>query len=318
MLDFLLGLLIAGLLVRGWLRGFVREILDLAGLIIGLWLAIRLGAPFGDFLTKSFGVTPEVARIGAGIGLFLLFGVAMSVAAHYLTKLMNLPGLTMINRAGGAAVAGAWGVAIVVVLINLVRVMPLPESWDAQLGESTVVAALAGPNALPQEMFNTLAGDNVMAALAAIQDVFGKNRAVPEGDEQLTFPPAAPDEIRQVRNEADQIVDELNEYRSGLEIRAVQVSAAITEAAEARAVAMYVEGVLARAPDCVGTLAGFGARVAECGQGVALAGSALGALDGILDSQTGTAALGASGYDRVGVAVVDGPTGRLVMIYIGR
>lgn len=318
MLDFLLGLFIAGLLVRGWLRGFVREILDLVGLIVGLWVAIRLSSPFGDFLTKSFGVTPEVARIGSGIGLFLLFGVSMSVAAHYLTKVMNLPGLTMINRAGGAAVAGAWGVAIVVVIVNVARVMPLPESWDAQLTESTVVTSLAGPGALPQELFDSLAGDNVMATLSAIQDTFGKNRAVPEGDEQLQFPPAPPDEIRQVRDEADTIVNELNEYRSGLELRAVQVSAALTEAAEARASAMYVEGVLGRTADCVTDLIAFGARVVDCGQGLALAGSALGGLDGILDSETGKAVVGQSAYDRVGVAVVDGPTGRLVMIYIAR
>ncbi len=318
MLDFLLGLFIAGLLVRGWLRGFVREFLDLLGLIAGLWVAIRLSAPFGDFLTKSFGVTPEVARIGAGIGLFLLFGVAMSVAAHYLTKVMNLPGLTMINRAGGAAVAGAWGVAIVVVAVNVARVMPLPESWEAQLEESAVVAALAGPQAVPQELFDSLAGDNVMGALAAIQDVFGESRAVPEGDEQLQFPPSPADEIRQVRSEAETVVVEVNEYRSGLELRAVQSSAAITAAAEARAEAMYLEGGLARTPDCVSHLAGFAARVVQCGEGLALAGSALGGLDGILESETGGSALSDSAYDRVGVAVVDGPTGRLVVIFIAR
>ncbi len=318
MLDFLLGLFIAGLLVRGWLRGFVREVLDLAGLIIGLWVAIRLSGPFGDFLTKSFGVTPEVARIGAGIGLFLLFGVAMSVAAHYLTRVMNLPGLTSINRVGGAAVAGAWGVAIVVIAVNIARVAPLPESLDDQLEDSTIVAALAGRQALPQELFDSLAGDNVMGALAVIQDVFGQNRAVPEGDEQLLFPTAAGDEIRQVRDEAETIVAELNEYRSGLELRAVQVSSAMTEAAEARAAAMYVEGLLRRTPDCVADLAGFGARVVECGQGLAIAGSALGGLDGILDSDSGKSALGHSGFDRVGVSVVDGPTGRLLMIYIAR
>ena len=35
MVDFVLGLFIAGLLVRGWLRGFVRETLDLVALVIG-------------------------------------------------------------------------------------------------------------------------------------------------------------------------------------------------------------------------------------------------------------------------------------------
>lgn len=318
MFDFILGLFIAGLLVRGWLRGFVREILDLVGLIVGLWVAIRLSAPFGDYLTTSFGVTPEVARIGAGIALFLLFGVSMSVAAHYLSKVMSLPGLNLINRAGGAAVAAAWGVALVVVMVNVARVLPLPGSWEDQLEESTVAESLAGPDALPQRLFNTLAGDNVLAALASIQDIFGENRAVPEGNEELEFPPASPDEVRQVREEASTVVNELNEHRAGLGLRPVQMSEAMTEAAESRAVEMYTSGVLSRVPNCRSTLAERGAQVLECGQGIALAGSALGGLEGALESETGSAELEDSAYDRVGVAVADGPTGRLLMIFIAR
>lgn len=318
MIDFLLGLLLAGLLVRGWLRGFVREFLDLVGLIVGLWIAIRLSSPLGDFLTRSFGVTPEVARIGAGMALFLLFGVSMSVAAHYLSKVMNLPGMTLVNRMGGAAVAVAWGVALMVVAINVARVLPLPEGWEDQLEESTVVDAIAGPDAVPQELFDALAGDNVLAALAAIQDVFGQSRAVPEGDEQLPFPSAPPEETRQVRAEAETIVAEINEFRSGLGARAVRASEAMRRAAEFRAAAMYTSGVLGRVSDCVATLADAGAQVVECGQGIALAGSALGALDGILDSETGRAELSKAAYDRVGVAVVDGPTGRLLVVFIAR
>lgn len=318
MIDFLLGLLLAGLLVRGWLRGFVREFLDLVGLIMGLWIAIRLSSPLGDFLTRSFGVTPEVARIGAGMALFLLFGVSMSVAAHYLSKVMNLPGMTLVNRMGGAAVAVAWGVALMVVAINVARVLPLPEGWENQLEESTVVDAIAGPDAVPQELFDALAGDNVLAALAAIQDVFGQSRAVPEGDEQLPFPSAPPEETRQVRADAETIVAEINEFRSGLGARAVRASQAMRRTAESRAAAMYTSGVLGRVSDCVATLADAGAQVVECGQGIALAGSALGALDGILDSETGRAELSKAAYDRVGVAVVDGPTGRLLVVFIAR
>lgn len=318
MLDFILGLFLAGLLVRGWLRGFVREILDLVGLIAGLWIAIKLSSPFGDFLTAGFGVTPEVARIGAGIGLFLLFGISMSVAAHYLSRVMSLPGLNLINRFGGAAVAVAWGIALAVVIVNVVKVLPIPAGWEEQLDQSTVVQAIAGPEALPQEAFDSMAGDNVLAALASIQDVFGTSRAVPEGDEQLTFPPAQPDEIRQVRDEAELVVREINEFRAGLGLRAVQSSQAMTEAAETRAVSMYTTGVLARGSDCVGGLGGSGARVVACGEGIALAGSALGALDGVLESETGRAELANSGYDRTGVAVVGGPTGLLLMIYVAR
>lgn len=316
MLDFILGLFLAAMLVRGWVRGFVRETMDLVGLIVGLWIAFKLSAPFGDFLTKSFGVTPEVARIGAGIALFVLFGVGLSIAAHFLTKVMSLPGLNMVNRLGGAAVAVAWGIIIVLVLVNLASVLPIPETWQDEIEESTVAQAVAGPDALPQKTFEALAGDNVLGALAAIQDIFGANRVVSEPGEQYEIPSVSPDEVRQVRGEADEVIAEINRHRTGLGLRALLESAGITEAAERRAVEMYTAGRIQLTADCFGSLSASGVRVAVCGESVALAGTALGALAGILDSPTGNAELSDPSYDRTGVSVLDGPTGRLVVVLL--
>ncbi len=317
MLDFIIGLILAALLVRGWLRGFVREILDLVGLVAGLWIAFKLSAPFGDFLTRSFGVTPEVARIGAGIALFVLFGVSLSVAAHYLSKVMSLPGLNMVNRVGGAAVAVAWGVALVLVVVNVVRVLPIPDQWETQLDESSVVEAIAGPGAPPQQLFDSLAGDNVLGALASIQGIFGTSRAVPEEGQELSIPSAAPDEVRQIRDEADEIVEEINRFRAGLELRPLLQSEGIDEVAEQKAASMYISGRLFRGTNCSGDLTEAGVRIAVCGEVVALAGTTLGALDGILDSGSGHDELADPSYDRTGVSVVDGPTGRLLVVVLG-
>ncbi len=317
MLDFIFGLFLAGMLLRGWLRGFVREALDLVGLVVGLWVAFKLSAPFGDFLTKSFGVTPEIARIGGGIALFVLFGIAMSVAAHFLSKLMSLPGLNLINRVGGAAVASAWAALIVLVVVNVARVLPLPDDWDVALEESSVVQGIAGPDAIPQRLFESLAGDNLLTALASIQDLFGTSRAVPEPDQPLVIPPAGSDEIRQVRSEAETIVDEINDHRIGLGLRALLAVDLMTTAAEQAGVGMYTSGRLTSLEDCRETLDSAGVRLAVCGQTSALAGTGLGALDGIKDSTHGSDQLATPDYDRIGVSVVDGPTGRLVVVYLG-
>lgn len=316
MIDFILGIALAAMLVRGWTRGFVRESLDLIGLIIGAWIAFRLSAPVGDFLASSFGVGPEVARIGAGILLFVLFGVLLSIASYYLSKAMNLPGLSMVNRVGGAAVAIGWGAVVVLLIVSLLTVAPIPDSWRSQLNESRVVQAIAGPDALPRQFFETLAGDNVMAAMSAIREVFGESRAVPEGAETLEFPSAAADEIRQVRDEADRILEEVNEYRVGLGLRAVTDVAAIRALAEDHAAGLYQAGMLRRMGDCVSNLDTRSYQVVRCDNGVALAGTAAGALSGIEDSAGGQAMLGNADFDRGGVAVVDGPTGRLLVVIL--
>ncbi|MEX1125092.1 MAG: CvpA family protein, partial [Acidimicrobiia bacterium] len=290
MLDFVLGLVLAGLLVRGWTRGFVREALDLVGLVVGIWVAFRLSGPLGEFLTDRFGVAPEVAGVGAGIVLFVLFGVSMSVAAHYLSKVMNLPGLTMVNRAGGAAVALGWGVMIVLVLINLAGVLPLPDGWDQAVEDSTVAQAIAGPDALPQQAFETVGSSQVLASLAAIQSVLGSSRAVPEGDEIITIPGAPADEIRQVRDEAAQVMVRINEYRAGQGLGALTSSAVFTEVAEARGAGMYGTGRISRDTPPGGSvlddLIAAGVRPELAGENIALASSARAALDGMLDSPT--------------------------------
>ncbi|MGD2042603.1 MAG: CvpA family protein, partial [Acidimicrobiia bacterium] len=242
MIDFVLGLALAAMLVRGWTRGFVRESLDLLGLVLGVWIAFRLSAPLGEFLTNSFDVGPEVARIGGGILLFVLFGVLLSIAAHYLSKVMNLPGLSMVNRVGGAAVAIGWGVVIVLIVVSVASVMPLPDSWRDSIDDSNVVQLIAGDDAVPKEVFETVAGDNVMSAMSSIRDVFGTSRAVPVGPEAFEFPPAEADEIRQVRVEADVLVEYVNEHRVGVGLRAVTAIGAITTLAEDQAAGLYRAG----------------------------------------------------------------------------
>lgn len=316
MIDFILGLALAAMLVRGWLRGLVRETLDLVGLVAGIWLAFRLSAPFGDFLTDSFGVGPEAGRIGGGILLFVLFGALLSVGAHFLTRMMNLPGLSAVNRVGGAAVAVGWGVIVVLVAVSVVSVSPVPDSWRDRLDESRVVGLIAGDDALPRRLFESLAGDNVMSAVASLREIFDAPRAVPEGEESLRIPAAASDEIRQVRSEAETLVGRLNEDRVSVGLGAVRPIDTITDLAEAHAEALYTGGRLEKIDNCVAALTDRSYQVLRCGNSVALAGTSLAAYSGIFESVEGRALIESPSFDRAGVAVVDGPTGRLVVVVL--
>lgn len=316
MIDFVLGLALAGMLVRGWLRGFVREALDLVGLIVGLWLAFRLSAPLGDFLTESFGVSPEAGRIGGGILLFVLFGALLSVAAHYLSKVMNLPGLSLVNRVGGAAVAVGWGIVIVLILVSLVEVLPISPEWRDDIEESNVIQLIAGEDALPRRLFETVAGDNVMTAIATLRGLFGSPRAVPVEDETLDIPRAQSDEIRQVRPEAERLLELINEDRVSVGSRAVPAVDALIQLAEAHAESQYTDGRLRRMQNCRARLADRFYQVLRCDNGVALAGTAVGAYQGVFETPEGRAMIEAADLDRAGIAVVEGPTGRLVVIVL--
>lgn len=316
MIDFVLGLALAAMLVRGWMRGLVREVFDLVGLVLGIFVAFRLSAPVGEFLADSFSLEPEVGRIGAGLLLFLVLGVLMSVAAHYLTRFMNLPGLSLVNRVGGAAVAIGWGVLLVLVILSVITVFPVPDSWREGLDDSNVVQAISGEEAVPRQAFQTLAGDDVMAAVAAIRDLFGTGRAVPVEDEVLEVPPARRSELFLAGDEADVVVERINEHRVGLGLRAVATIPVITTLAEDHAIERYRQGEISRIQDCAAILATRSYQALRCDNGVALAGTATGGLEGILGTTEGAALIENPDLDRAGVAVADGPTGRLLVVIL--
>lgn len=314
MFDFVFGLILASLLIRGWVRGLVREALNLVSLFAGVWIAFRLSKPLGDYLTQSFGVTPEAARIGAGIALFVLFGATMAIAAHYLSKVMSLPGLSTVNRVGGAAVAVLWGVLLILVFINIARVVPTPAGVDEALEDSTVAEAIAGEDAVPQGVFERIIGDTAITALAAIEDLFGTGRAVPAEGEVLSIPRAEPEEVSTETEEAVVMLTEINRHRTGLGLGALRHSEAMRAVAESEAIGAYVSGALRHPDNCSVSLGEAGVLVGSCDGAIALASTPFGALDGLLESPHGAEVLESRAFDRAGVAVIDGPTGKVLLV----
>ncbi len=185
-----------------------------------------------------------------------------------------------------------------------------------QLEESNVVELIAGDEALPRRMFESLVGDNVMAAVSSLREIFGSTRAVPEEGEVLEIPPAPADEIRQAREEAARIVDFLNEDRVGAGLGGVRRVELMTRLAEKHAEDIYTSGRLRRIENCAGALAEMSYQVVVCADGSALAGTSAAAYEGIYESADGRTMIETARYDRLGVSVVDGPTGRLVVIIL--
>ena len=84
---------------------------------------------------------------------------------------------------------------------------------------------------------------------------------------------------------------------------------------------MYTSGRLSRDYPPGGSVAtdvaAAGIRLAVVGENLALASSARAAVDAMLGSPTALSQFAISAYDRTGISVVDGPTGRLVVIVMG-
>lgn len=321
MIDFLLGLYLAGLAVRGWLRGFVKELMDLIGLVLGLFVAFRMSAPFGDFISDRFDVTPEWARIGAGIALFLIVGAALGTLAHYLGKVMRLPGLNLANRLAGSGFALAWGIALILVVTSVLRALPMPAAVDDHLDNSEVITVLASPDSPTQQAFQRVVGDEVLDTLLALAPLIGDHNVVLEGDERIEIPPADPADLTRDPGAADEVFLLLNDARAEDGAQPLAWSDALAEVALGHAMDMYTNGYVSHISPTTGDV-GDRVRAARIplsvvGENLALAATPRAVHAGFMDSDGHRANILRRSFDRVGVAAVDGPLGLMVVQVFG-
>lgn len=321
MIDFVLGAYVAGLMFRGWIRGMVREVADLAGLVVGLLLAFRLNSTFGAFATDRFGLRPEVARIGAGLILFLIVGAGMSLIAHYLTKLMRLPGLNLTNRFLGAGVGALWALTVLVVLVTALRALPVPEGVEETLDRSRVVELVAGPGALPRSLFERVAGDESLRSLLVLKPLFGILRLTPDQGGSIAIPATHPDDLKPNRESAEVAWHLLNGFRDDSRRDPLAWSEGLADVAFDHALWILQEGSLdhegkgGRFVDERVALVGL--QLHKTGETIGLASDVRAVHQAFVDSESYRSVLLDTGFDRVGVGAVEGPLGLLVVMVFG-
>lgn len=317
MIDFVLGLYFAGLFVRGWVRGFARELMDLIGLIVGLALAFRLSGPAGDFVQSWTNISPEASRFVGGLAIFFVVGILASVGAHFLQKVLTLPGLALSNRAFGALLALTWAVFVAVLVLSLIVVLPLPSSAEKTVKDSKVVAALTDSDGAPQKVFQAVAGDRILGALLNLDQLVGDKEVVLDEGETLSIPAATEEELSADPAAATEIFDLLNRSRVEAGLDPLAWSDALAKVGEAYAREMYLGGFFSHespdSGDVVDRVKAAGIPYRVVGENLALAATPKTVHDGLMASPGHRENILRSSFRRVGIGVVEGPLGLMVV-----
>jgi uncharacterized membrane protein required for colicin V production len=128
-----------GFAIRGLMRGFLRELLSLVGLFLGLWVALLQFVPLGEWIESRVPLTDPLPFHAAFWTIFLGISLIASIVGYLLHKVAK--GLLMgwLNAIVGLGFGVIKGVMILTVLLFLVAYLPLPEAIRTQLQTSTVV-----------------------------------------------------------------------------------------------------------------------------------------------------------------------------------
>ena len=78
--DWLFVVIFALLAARGWMR----EVIGLGVVVVGLFLAFRLSTPFGVVVESLVGTSADVSRLIAGIVIVLALGIGATIVANVL------------------------------------------------------------------------------------------------------------------------------------------------------------------------------------------------------------------------------------------
>lgn len=322
MLDFVLGTAFAALAVRGWFRGLVREFFDLVGLVVGAVAGFRFAEPAGAFVANWSGASPGTARVLGGIGVFLLVGIAASIAAHFASRAMRLPGFGLTNRVGGAIVAAGWGWVLATVVFSLLALAPLPPAWQTTLDDSQVAAALVDADQPVQVAFRRLSGDDTLATALGLDALLDGEHLILEPDEQYPLDPADPAALERRPELEAEMVDWVNDERLDAGLVLLAANPTLSEVAADYARQMAVDGFFGHVDPTGRTVvdrvddAGVPYRVV--GENLALAATLGVAHDGLMASDDHRANILGSAWSEIGIGVVEGPQGLVaVQVFTG-
>jgi membrane protein required for colicin V production len=122
-LDLIFIIVVILFAVRCYFRGFVKEFLSMAALILGVFLAIVLYRPAGEFLSKNLGVK-SFSEILGFIAVFLIVFILIKILQGVLSSVIDNVNLENVDRSLGFILGAAEGLLLVSVVLILLKVQP--------------------------------------------------------------------------------------------------------------------------------------------------------------------------------------------------
>jgi len=139
-IDVVLAVILALFALRGFQRGFSREIFALVGLVGGVAIA---RATFGDAVAMLPSDVPEIARpTVAFAGIFLAVMLAAKVTGMLVHRGLGLVLLSPLDRAAGILLGAVKGAAVVAMGVFVIRAVTPPQALERACGDSVLMRPL--------------------------------------------------------------------------------------------------------------------------------------------------------------------------------
>lgn len=319
--DIIVAAIVAALVIRGWMRGALREALELAVLLVGVFLVFRLSPVVGSVIAGMANVPFEVARIAAGMILFLVLVIGGAVVARLLSIALKLvPGVTFVDRLGGAIVGAGYGALVVVLGTTLISAAPVPDgirsTIDDSVGASAIGHRVTDPGGVVQQSVSAVSGEQVFSTVIALQETVGARLVA--GTLPIPLPDVGELELPQSPAAAEQVFHSLNRERITEGLDPLSWSGDLATVAVSRADKVYRSGTLALDPELGAALKAQGIPGTIHEELVVLAASTEGVSEAVIGASAYRDAVLDRQYRKTGIGIVEGPYGLLAVQILSR
>ncbi len=125
-IDIAIVVVLAAFMLKGLLRGLLKEVCSLAGLLVGAILAFAYHNPLAQWLLDVVRLPSQLAVVAAFLALFLLSVISFAVLGFLLSKFVKLIFLGGLNRVLGGFFGLAQGAVLLALILFALSLGTLP------------------------------------------------------------------------------------------------------------------------------------------------------------------------------------------------
>lgn len=119
-IDIIISVLVVWGVVKGFTRGLISEVAQLAALVLGCIFATRFSFYLSDFLIETFILSDKIVPIISFILIFIGVLLGVIFLAKALTNLTKAIALGWLNRSGGMIFGGLKFLLIAGIILQLI------------------------------------------------------------------------------------------------------------------------------------------------------------------------------------------------------
>jgi membrane protein required for colicin V production len=126
LVDILVWAILIAFMVKGFLKGLVREVCALLGLLAGGWAAFHYYPWLAEAMKPIIRLPHALALASSFLLIFFTLGILSYLVGHFVTGFLKLMLLGWLNRTGGVIFGFLEGGFILAILLYLASISAFP------------------------------------------------------------------------------------------------------------------------------------------------------------------------------------------------